>query len=130
VEQVNGARKSRKLGPTRQIRTVNWTNENAIDTKQLWGDLENVDYVRAAAGLTPAAIPAATAYQVAGLIDQLEGEPLVYISKLTPDQPTMIAPRHLLRGRVLNPVTLEHFDGNEEEDEIIRLTSIVIEEEV
>lgn len=130
VEQVNGARKSRKLGPSRRSMAINWANENPIDTKQLWGDLDNVDYVRASAGLTPAAIPAATAHQVAGLVDQLEGEPLVYISKLTPDQPTMIAPTSLLRGRVLGPVTLDHFDGDEEEDELIRVASIVIEEEV
>lgn len=125
----NGARRSRTLAPMRRLLTVDW-QENAIDTAGVYSDPGSASYVRAAAGQAPAAYVAATADQLRGLLTGLSGAPLVYISKLTPDQPTMIAPSSLLRGRVLGPLTVDAVLGDEEEDEVVRIAGITIEEEL
>lgn len=126
---ANGARRSRVLAPSRRLLTVGW-QENAIDTAGVYADPGSASYVRAAPGQAPAAYPAATADQLRGLLGQLDGAPLVYISKLTPDQPSMIPPASLLRGRVLGPITVDAVLGDEEEDEVVRLAPFTIEEEL
>lgn len=126
---ANGSRRSRVLAPPRRLLTVDW-QENAIDTSPVYADPGAASYVRAASGQAPAAYPAATADQIRGLLGQLDGAPLVYISKLTPDQPTMIAPSSLLRGRVLGPLTIDAVLGDEEQDEVVRVAGITIEEEL
>ena len=126
---ANGARRTRVLAPSRRLLTVDW-QENAIDTRGVYTDPDSASYVRAAPGQAPAAYPAATADQLRGLLGQLEGAPLVYISKLTPDQPSMIAPSSLLRGRVLGPLTIDAVLGDEEENEVVRVAGITIEEEL
>lgn len=125
----NGSRRTRTLAPPRRLITVDW-QDNAIDTAGVYSSPGSADYVRAAPGLTPAAYVAATADQVEGLLTGLDGAPLVYISKLTPDQPSMIPPSSLLRGRVLGPLTVDAVLGDEEEDEVVRLAGITIEEEL
>lgn len=129
VTANDGTRRTRKLGPSRRVLSVSW-QDNAIDTTQVWGNLDNVDYVRASAGETPAAYVAATAYQVAGLIEKAEGQPITLISRLTPDEPSVIGPNSILRGRVLGPVAIDAVLGDEEESEIVRVANIAIEEEV
>ena len=126
---ANGARRTRTLAPQRQIVTVNW-QENAIDTRGVYSDPGSASYVRAAAGLAPAAYVAATADQIRGLLGQLDGAPLVYISKLTPDQPPMVPPYSFLRGRVLDPLVIDAVQGDEEEDEVVRIAGITVEEEL
>jgi len=128
-EATNGARRSRVLAPVRRAITVDW-QDNAIDTSQLWQSPGSADYVRAETGTAPAAYVGATADQVTGLLGQLDGAPLVYISKLTPDQPVMISPFSLLRGRVLGPLTVDSVMGDEEDSEVVRLAGITIEEEL
>ena len=109
--------------------SVNW-QENAIDTRGVYSDPGAASYVRAAPGLTPAAYVAATADQIRGLLGQLDGAPLVYISKLTPDQPSMVPPYSFLRGRVLDSLVIEAVQGDEEEDEVVRIAGLKIEEEL
>jgi hypothetical protein len=125
----NGSRRTRALAPPRRLITVDW-QDNAIDTRGVYSSPGSADYVRAAPGLTPAAYVAATADQVRGLIGGLEGAPLVYISQLTPDQPAMISPISLLRGRALGPLTVDAVQGDEEEDEVVRVAGLTIEEEL
>lgn len=125
----NGSRRTRTLAPPRRLITVDW-QDNAIDTSGVYSTPGSADYVRAAAGLTPAALVAATADQVRGLLGQLDGAPLVYVSRLTPDQPTMISPLSLLRGRVLGPLTVDAVLGEEEESEVVRIAGFTVEEEL
>lgn len=125
----NGARRTRVLAPQRRLITVDW-QDNVVDTSLIWSDPASAAYVRAAAGQTPAAYVAATADQVRGLLGQLDGAPLVYVSKLDADTPTMISPLSLLRGRVLGPLTIDAVLGDEEATEVVRIAGMTIEEEL
>ena len=126
---ANGARRTRTLAPMRRKLRFSW-QENAIDTTGVYSDPGSASYVRAAPGTAPAAYPAATADLIKGLLGQLDGAPLVYISKLTPDQPPMVPPYSFLRGRVLDPLVIEAVQGDEEEDEVVRIAGITVEEEL
>jgi len=125
----NGARRVRALGNSRQSVAISWQDQG-IDTKQIWSDPLNANYVRAATGQPLAAYPAATADQLRGLLEQLQGDPLVYISKFDSDMPTMISPLSLLRGRILGSLTVDSVLGDEEESETVRVAAVIIEEEL
>lgn len=125
----NGARRSRVLAPQRRLITVDWQDQ-VVDTTLVWSDPASAAYVRAASGEAPAAYVAATADQVKGLLGQLDGAPLVYLSKLDADKPTMISPLSLLRGRVLGPLTIDAVLGDEEATEVVRIAGFTVEEEL
>jgi len=135
----DGTRHAYKAGELRRRVRFSWAQ--GVDVTQLrseWGGATSPDYVKVAGTGTPAALRVDGELLMWGLLDRIDGPglPVVYIPKIDFSQagtPTF-DPRQYARGaiygRTVTPITLETVLGSEEVDEVYRLNSVTIEQEL
>jgi hypothetical protein len=135
----DGTRHAYKAGEPRRRVRFSWAE--GVDVTQLrteWGGATDPDYVKIAATGTPAALRSDGELLMWGLLDRIDGPglPVVYIPKIDFSQngdpsydPRQYA-RGAIYGRTMTPVTMETVLGSEEVDEVYRLNSVTIEEEL
>jgi hypothetical protein len=135
----DGTRHAYKAGEPRRRVRFSWAE--GVDVTQLrteWGGGADPDYVKIAATGTPAALRSDGELLMWGLLDRIDGPglPVVYIPKIDFSQngdpsydPRQYA-RGAIYGRTMTPVTMETVLGSEEVDEVYRLNSVTIEEEL
>ena len=136
----DGTRHAYKSGETRSRVRFSWAS--GVDVSQLrdeWTAPDGPDYVRTSGGLgNGEALRQDGPLLSWGLIDRLEGSitPIVYLPRIVYSQRgnPIVDPRQKDRGsiygRLVSPIILETVVGDEEETEVYRVNTIVIEEEV
>lgn len=130
-----GTRYSRKLGPDRRTAQIGW-REGVDTTPTHRGDPASMDYAQAgttgpATLTTPSAVPG----QVEGILRRHAGQdiPLVYLASVdgTADGVVSLVRRgDFVYGRLDGGVRQESFLGEEQDDEVIRVSNVEISEEV
>jgi hypothetical protein len=134
VTTRSGTRRAKTLGKPRRGMEVAWAD--GIDAKPVQGTTPDPDHLKTTT--TAAALPMALrgeAMLVRDLMRDIGGaaQPVVYIPNLkrgTPDSYMEIRRSEALYGRVMGGVRLEQVQGTENEDEVFRIASIRIEEEL
>lgn len=136
-----GVRAAQSLGPSRRSVEFGWANENETDTTQLYAALPDPDYILPATGSSfPVASPADTSAKMLGIVDALRGAttPVVYFAKLdmvaaeTTDQ-TLVNRNLFMLGRIVSEPRVETVLGDEgasASGELVRISSVVFEEEI
>jgi hypothetical protein len=123
------------LSAPRRSVELGWVD--GVDMMQVLGDSPDPDYIKATStgGALPVALRRDSPLLVQELTAALEGPNamvcyLPEISKGTPDTVQTVVYSRSLYGRVVSPINLETVQGTEEEDEVVRLASLLIEQEV
>lgn len=134
---TNGARSARKLGPGRRTVSASWVE--GFDATNVQQASPVPDYVSARSG-TDAFAARGDAYVLEGMVRRVGGAtvPVVYIPKIpTPDSSgpdqdvTRLAGRErMVYGRIMNPVSREVVLGEENLNEVVRVSGLTLEEEV
>lgn len=116
VQQPGGVSRVRRIGPTR--RQVQLPLDDLLPSSQIWKDTPSPDYQLLATGGSPYAARHAAAESLAGLVAELQGNPVVYLDRVKKASSTTTLvnypdPSRLLWGRFLDPITLTVQRGNE-----------------
>jgi len=124
----SGAKRTRVLGPTRRELTFSWANENEIDETQLYASFVDPDYITI--GNIPQNTVAGTGKLIEGIIEELQGEHglVTYVSNVPSNG--SIKPFSFLRGRIVSSYNEDVVLGNEMDNELKRVSSVTISEEV
>jgi hypothetical protein len=135
TEARDGTRRSRVLGPPRKKVEFGWID--GIDMKPILGVNPDPDYFRATTtgSAKPAALDGETPFLVRDLVGHLNGQhtPCVYlanVAKGTPDVQQTTAPDAAIYGRIMTGVRLETVQGEELSDEVTRIATITLEQEL
>ena len=128
--------RSRVVAPSRRTVAFGWTDAVDLTASSSLTGNSSPDYILGGtdASAEPVAAPTTTPYDLAGIARRLDGAhwPIVYLpawSKLTGSTPAILnrRGRHLL-GRLTSPVAIESVQGDESEDEVVRVAQLTIEE--
>ena len=137
----DGTRHAYKAGEERRRVRFSWAE--GVDVSQLRREYtlpDSPDYVRAAGGggAGPVALRQDGPLLMWGLLNRIDGPglPVVYIPRIKfyDRSDPMFDPRQFTRGaiygRTITPITLETVVGSEETDEVYRVNTVTIEEEI
>lgn len=135
-ETEDGTVSVRTLAPTRRTIEFGWTDgvdmSLALDPD---GD-PDPDFVDISTGTghEPVATPQDTPYQLAGLVDLLEGarHPFVYLPRVAKSDSVQTFNRYheMAYVRLAGPIAVETAWGDELEDEVVRTPSMILREEL
>jgi hypothetical protein len=130
----DGTTRTRVMGPP--VRTAEFGWSDGVDTTSASGD-GDPDFVKLTdnGSARPVANVRSTPWQVEGLLHQTDGPhlPVIYLPRIErgTSQVQVLSRRHeLMLARMTSPVRLETVVGDEDEDELIRIASITLREEV
>ena len=131
----DGTRRSRVLGPSRRKVEFGWID--GIDMTPILGANPDPAYLKATSTVAskPAALDGETPLLIRDLVGHLNGQhtPCVYlanVAKGTPDVQQTTAQDAAIYGRIMTGVRLETVQGEELEDEVTRIATITIEQEL
>jgi hypothetical protein len=131
----NGHRIAYRRGNPRRRVEFAWTD--GIDVTQIDATTPSPDYLlpSSTGGVEPIASARDVPYQIEGLVRMLDGpmRPVVYLPKIakgTPDNQIMTRRHEAVYGRVTSPARLEQIQGDEISDEVFRIATVAIEEEI
>lgn len=130
VTSREGARRSQKVGPARRAVEFAWAD--GVDAMHVQGKTPDPDYLT----LDPSAAPLALrgeAMLMRDLVDTIDGpvDPVVYLPSVTgPSNYNEIRRQEYLYGRIMGGVRMEQVQGLEGEDEVFRIATITVEEEL
>ena len=132
---LDGSRRSRKLGNARRAVDFGWTE--GVDLTNLSGTTPDPRYAlgTTSGGAQPIAAAEEGPLLMYGLADMLDGPhtPCVYLPRIpkgTPDTFQYVTRGYALYGRLAGGVRLETVQGEELSDEVTRVATVTIEEEV
>jgi len=135
TEARDGTRRSRVLGPSRRKVEFGWID--GIDMTPVLGANPDPAYLKATStgASKPAALDGETPLLIRDLVGHLNGQhtPCVYlanVAKGTPDVQQTTAQDAAIYGRIMTGVRLETVQGEELEDEVTRIATITIEQEL
>lgn len=135
-DQRSGARSSRVARPSRRYVQLPWTE--LVRSTPIWSASPEPDYVSAAVGGEPVAVPTDTLHSLAGLMEELGGPDTVigYLESLpraaSPSTDLVVSDRtRFFFGRVTSAdIQLNHDYGDEASSEINTSPGILIQEEL
>lgn len=131
----DGSRKSRVVAPSRRTRSIAWSD--GLDQSDVERAAPDVAYATDATGAEAVGVWGDQGYLLEGILSQLDGAHnlIVHIPKIPFDSDELDGvslPRrhqHML-CRMVSPVRIETIQGDEGVDEVIRIASIDLEEEI
>jgi hypothetical protein len=131
----DGTRRSRKLGPSRKAVEFGWID--GVDMQPISGANPSPDYYKpvTGAGVDAVALDGETPILLRDLVESLDGQhtPIVYIPSVAQGSPNVTqttAIDGMLYGRISGGVRLETVQGDELEDEVTRIATITVEQEL
>ena len=131
----NGHRIAYRRGDPRRRVEFAWTD--GVDVTQIDTATPSPDYLMPSStgGVEPIASERDMPYQTEGLIRMLDGprRPVVYLPKIakgTPDTQTFSRRHEAVYGRIVTPARIEQIQGEESTNEVFRVATMAIEEEV
>lgn len=116
AQQPGGLTRVRRIGPP--LRQVRLPFDDLLPSSQIWQDSPSPDYQILASGGSPYAARHAAAESLAGLVAELQGNPVIYLDRVKKGSSTTTAvnysdPARLVYGRFPDPITLTVSRGNE-----------------
>jgi len=132
----DGSTSARAAAPSRRTAQIAWTD--GIDLANVSGSDPDPNYITTTttANMEPAGAEVATAYELEGVIDRVQADPVVYLPRIprSTDPGTdviYLRRRHeQLYGSIRSPVRVESIQGGELADEVVRVAEVVIAEEL
>lgn len=135
VEAEDRTYRTRTLAPSRRSVTIGWSD--GVPTCNASGESPDPDYVKLSdsAGALPVASSFDLPMTLRGLAEQVNGPalPVVYLPRLEkgpPDATVLNRRRDFLVGVIDSDIRLDTVQGDENEDEFIRVASMTIQEVV
>ena len=132
---TDGSRRSRKRGNARRAVDFGWTE--GVDLTNISKTTPDPDYAMGttSGGAEPIAASQDGPLLMYGLADMLDGPhtPCVYLPRIrkgTPNVYQYVTRGYALYGRLAGGVRLETVQGSEQRDEVTRVATVTIEEEV
>jgi hypothetical protein len=128
----DGITHSRYRGPAREVWEMAWA-ETAVSEQEIQQASPDPDWVGMQTGVS---LPVATPHDVAHLLrgvqqTQRAGDiPVLFLPRVPVDSSDEQAPRVLLWGRASADVRVEHLLGDEDESEMVRVSTIVLRQEL
>jgi len=135
----DGTRHSYKAGEIRKRVRFSWSDGvDVTQTRLSWGGVTAPDYVKTQAAGNPVALRSDAPLLTWGLLDRIDGPgiPVVYIPYIQFQSNGDIhydvrqSGRGTIYGRTMTSITLETVLGAEESDEVYRVNTLTIEEEL
>lgn len=135
VEAEDRTYRTRTLAPSRRSVTIGWSD--GVPTCNASGESPDPDYVKLSDSV--GALPVASSFDLPmtlrGLAEQVNGPalPVVYLPRLEkgpPDATVLNRRRDFLVGVIDSDIRLDTVQGDENEDEFIRVASMTIQEVV
>jgi hypothetical protein len=135
----DGTRHSYKAGEPRKRVRFSWSEGvDVTQTREVWGVGDAPDYLKTQTGGGPVALRNDAPLLMSHLLDRIDGPglPVVYIPYIQFQSSGVLhydvkqSDRGSIYGRTLTPVTLEQVVGSEEVDEVYRVNTVTIEQEL
>lgn len=129
----DGTDRTRVLGPPARKASFAWVD--GVDTSTVFGTAPVPDWITSTStgGAGAVASVGDTPYQLDGLLRRLDGpaSPIVYLPNIpigTPDIATLNRRHQLMLARMTDSIRLEQAQGDENIDEVLRITSVPLTE--